>query len=70
MSNFQLDFDKTINKIRVRSYGGGSPRWSQISSDNANLPNLSMDEVRVLRDALNKLLDLANQPQSVDNPAP
>lgn len=51
--NFHMRFDKAIGNIRVKSGGGGSPRWVTIEAPGS----LSMEEVRDLHYALSRLLD-------------
>jgi hypothetical protein len=52
---FSETFDKQIGSLRVLSYGGGAPRWVRImrtDRDGAGIQNLSMEECRDLRYAL------------------
>lgn len=58
MSNRAGDFDKRIGRLRVLSYGGGSPRWVRITTDRDDdaIQNLSVEECRDLRYALDRLL--------------
>ena len=51
--------DKQIGNVRVLSYGGGAPRWVRIhrtDRDDMAIHNLTMEEVRDLRYALDRLL--------------
>lgn len=57
MADFHGTFDKTINDLNVKSYGGGSPRWVTIKNSQAELYNLSMDECRDLQYMLSRLLE-------------
>jgi len=52
---FHDTFDKTINGVRVLSYGGGSPRFVRVITDKAEI-NFGIDEARDLHYALERFL--------------
>jgi len=59
-ATYNETFDKQIGNVRVLSYGGGSPRWviiNRTDRDDMVIRNLSMEEARDLRYALDRLLD-------------
>lgn len=55
MADFHGNFDKTINGLRVVSYGGGSPRRARIEGAEGNL---SMEQMRDLKYMIERLLEL------------
>ena len=58
-------FDKRIGTLRVLSHGGGSPRWVEImrtDRDDVAIQNLTLEECRDLRYALDRLLALEDKP--------
>lgn len=58
-ANYHLNYDKKIGNVRVLSYGGGAPRWVRIfrtDRDDMAIENLSMEEARDLRYALDRLI--------------
>lgn len=59
--SFHLNFKKTIGHVDVESHGGGSPRCVSIARtdrDDMAIANLSMEQARDLRYALDRLLTL------------
>lgn len=51
-------FDKKVGRLRVLSYGGGSPRWVRIMSGEDNvISNMTMEEARDLHYALGRLIE-------------
>lgn len=54
MPDFHGHYDKTINGLRVVSYGGGSPRWATIEGIEGSL---SMEQMRDLKYMIERLLE-------------
>ena len=51
---FHVNYEKTLGRWTVKSFGGGSPRW--VSIDDAQAPMVvNMDEVKDLSYLLDRL---------------
>lgn len=62
MKDFHLNYVKEIGDIKVSSYGGGSPRWVEIKRRDDSFCTMSIEECRDLRYALDRLLELTDEP--------
>lgn len=54
MSDFHTNYEKTLGRWTVQSYGGGSPRWVKIEDSQAPMV-ISMDEAKDLSYLLERL---------------
>lgn len=65
--DFHLNYDRQLDKIRVKSYGGGSPRWVAVhlvDSDGltrSEISGLSLEDARSLRYLLDRLIALTDE---------